>query len=719
MKSLIFIFFTVLMISQSWAATPELSAIAGDISQGQTLVISGNNFLNENTSDWFMTLAESRCEGSTPVADGWSWQGGIVKGGYVEDVSLVGDKSLHLSMTQTKTVVADECPYANIGSAVYRSHRAPIVYARAYLRYSPSCEQLFDYAHEVKMFYWMQAGCYVQPYAMGAHGWPTQMWLYLNGTGIYPDLPEQWTNDRWYCIEAKADNTNDELTAWVDGELLGTTGGTPSEDPFSFLLGFINACPTPIGTFEMWADSIALSTSRIYPISLVEIGNNSVYATATKVTQELVKASETQLEIKCNLSGLGAGPYYLWVTNNRQERSNTYNVAGNDKVDTESPIVSIATPTSGQILSGTVTISSNATDNVGVAGVQFKLDGNNIGTEVINSPFSYSLDTTILSDGSYNLSAIARDAAGNQTTSGVISINIDNTATGGTSPAILFTETFDNADFAVSGWYDNTNLQLSTSEHIVGSSSSAEFHFAQGSTTPASGGAIRKKFTDTDEVYVKYHVKYSSNWTGSNQNYHPHEFMLLTNVDTDWSNLAYTHLTAYIEQNEGIPLLAIQDGQNIDETKIGIDLTNITEYRAVAGCNGDSDGFGNGECYSIGTVHRNGKEWRAQNVFFQDTTGAYYKNDWHTVEAYFKLNTISGGKAVADGQLKYWFDGNLIINHNNVILRTGQHPDMKFNQFVIAPYIGDGSPVDQTFWVDNLSVSSKRPLPPPKLNPFN
>src|SRR2546425_8913290 len=32
----------------------------------------------------------------------------------------------------------------------------------------------------------------------------------------------------------------------------------------------------------------------------------------------------------------------------------------------------------------------------------------------------------------------------------------------------------------------------------------------------------------------------------------------------------------------------------------------------------------------------------------------------------------------------------------DVLLRTGAHPTMKFNQFMIAPYIGDGSPVDRS-----------------------
>ena len=274
---------------------------------------------------------------------------------------------------------------------------------------------------------------------------------------------------------------------------------------------------------------------------------------------------------------------------------------------------------------------------------------------------------------------------------------------------VLFQEGFEDTNFAARGWYDNTALRLSTVEHVPGSNSSAEFHYLLGGTQPVSGGSIRKKFTDTDTVYVSYYVKYSSNWVGSGKPYHPHEFLILTNLDTDWAGPAYTHMTAYIEQNGGAPLLAIQDGKNIDETMVGQDLTNVTELRAVAGCNGDSDGYGNGSCYPSGTVHWNGKQWKTATTYFQDTAGPYYKNDWHFIEAYFQLNSIVNGKGVADGVIRYWYDGKLVMDHSNVMLRTGQNATMKFNQFQIAPWIGDGSPVDQTFWVDNLTVATSKP----------
>jgi hypothetical protein len=279
-----------------------------------------------------------------------------------------------------------------------------------------------------------------------------------------------------------------------------------------------------------------------------------------------------------------------------------------------------------------------------------------------------------------------------------------------------FQEKFEDADLASRGWYDNTMVKLSTQEHLPGSRSSVEYHFPRGAKVPElSEGSIRKKFSESDSVYVSFYIKHSSTWIGSGMPYHPHEFYILTNMDGgecgDYCGLSVGHLTAYIEENGGKPALEIQDVLNIDQSRIGQDLTNITEQRSVAGCNGysEADGAGPEDCYRYKGGYRNDKTWRTSSAYFQNTRGPYYKGDWHHVEAFFKLNSIANGKGVADGVLQYWYDGNLIMNHDNVLFRTGQYPSMKYNQFIIAPYIGDGSPVDQAIWIDDLTVATSRP----------
>ena len=276
-------------------------------------------------------------------------------------------------------------------------------------------------------------------------------------------------------------------------------------------------------------------------------------------------------------------------------------------------------------------------------------------------------------------------------------------------PTVLFQENFEDANLSVRGWYDNTTPLLSTAEHIPNSTRSIEFKFNQGWQMPTAANVLRRKFTASDSVYVSYWVKYSTNWVGSQRPYHPHEFHFLTNVDGDWSGLSFTHLTAYIEQNGGTPLIALQDGANIDQTRIGVNLTNVTELRGVAGCNGSSDGYPD-NCYldDSGFVWVNEKKWAAPSRVFTDTPGPFYKNDWHFVEAYIKMNTLVSNKGVNDGIIQYWFDGQLMIDKRDVLIRTGAFPTIKFNQFVIAPYIGDGSPVTQSMWIDNLTVATGR-----------
>ena len=79
--------------------------------------------------------------------------------------------------------------------------------------------------------------------------------------------------------------------------------------------------------------------------------------------------------------------------------------------DTTAPAASLTAPSDGATVSGTaVTVSAAASDNVGVAGVQFKLDGVDLGVEDVSSPYTIAWDTTTVVNGSHSLTAVARDA---------------------------------------------------------------------------------------------------------------------------------------------------------------------------------------------------------------------------------------------------------------------------------------------------------------------
>ncbi len=105
--------------------------------------------------------------------------------------------------------------------------------------------------------------------------------------------------------------------------------------------------------------------------------------------------------------------------------------------DTTPPSVSVTAPAAGSVVSGAaVTVSATASDNVGVAGVQFKLDGANLGGEDTSAPYGISWNSTLAGNGSHTLTALARDAAGNRTTSLAVTVTVSNADT--TPPVISF-----------------------------------------------------------------------------------------------------------------------------------------------------------------------------------------------------------------------------------------------------------------------------------------
>jgi hypothetical protein len=70
-------------------------------------------------------------------------------------------------------------------------------------------------------------------------------------------------------------------------------------------------------------------------------------------------------------------------------------------------------------------VAATATDDVGVLGVQFKVDGVNVGPEVTTQPYFVSWNTTSVPDGTHVITAVARDGS-TTTTSPAVSITVSN-----------------------------------------------------------------------------------------------------------------------------------------------------------------------------------------------------------------------------------------------------------------------------------------------------
>lgn len=101
------------------------------------------------------------------------------------------------------------------------------------------------------------------------------------------------------------------------------------------------------------------------------------------------------------------------------------------------PSVTITSPAAGSVF-GTITLTAQVSaGSNSVASVQFKLNGSNIGTAMTSPPYSTTLDTTTLTNGTtYQLTAVATDTLNNGTASPQVAITISNSGGGSASPLI-------------------------------------------------------------------------------------------------------------------------------------------------------------------------------------------------------------------------------------------------------------------------------------------
>ncbi|WP_225410464.1 S8 family serine peptidase [Stigmatella hybrida] len=99
---------------------------------------------------------------------------------------------------------------------------------------------------------------------------------------------------------------------------------------------------------------------------------------------------------------------------------------GQNPGDTTPPSTSITSPAGGASLSGSATLSADASDNVGVSRVEFYAGTSLIGTDS-SAPYSISWNTASVANGSYTLTSKAFDASGNSASSAAVSVTVSNT----------------------------------------------------------------------------------------------------------------------------------------------------------------------------------------------------------------------------------------------------------------------------------------------------
>jgi hypothetical protein len=155
-------------------------------------------------------------------------------------------------------------------------------------------------------------------------------------------------------------------------------------------------------------------------------------------------------------------------------------------VDNTPPMVSITSPASGAMVSGTTSITASSSDAItGVSSVAFYLDGSFLG-ESTSSPYTIDWDTTQAGNGTHSITALATDGAGNATTSQAVAVTVSNSAP---PPGVVV---------EVGGSYAPSAFVTSPASSTTGSQASSTASTSTTATTsapsPASPSSLRAEF---------------------------------------------------------------------------------------------------------------------------------------------------------------------------------------------------------------------------------
>jgi Bacterial Ig domain len=187
-------------------------------------------------------------------------------------------------------------------------------------------------------------------------------------------------------------------------------------------------------------------------------------------------------------------------------------------VDTTPPVVSVSLPLDGAAVSGAaITVSATASDDVGVEGVQFLLDGDSLGAEATSSPYAIVWNATQTTNGPHVLTASARDAAGNVTTSAAVTV----TVTVASGPASYYpstysvgTGTYQGGDAASLTANDNDYLVVGSTTYGRTRRSTADFGFDNVAPGSRLDYSVRLKSSTSSTRVIVYAFNYvSTTWT--------------------------------------------------------------------------------------------------------------------------------------------------------------------------------------------------------------
>ena len=241
---------------------------------------------------------------------------------------------------------------------------------------------------------------------------------YVDGTYLASATAAPW-NVTWntnklangaHTITAKAWDTsgNNTLSAPV-----GVTSGNDGQQPWCGITSPANGARVGgvVSIVASVSDNIAVTRVDFFVDDRPLASANAAPWTATWDTRNLAPGSGHTLMARS------------WDSSANRSNQTIVTVTIGDIVP---PTVSITSPAAGALVRGSVPITVNARDNVGVVKVEH-LRGGVVVNTATQAPFTYNWDSTAQASGAFTLTARAWDGAGNSTLSGAVTVTADNT----------------------------------------------------------------------------------------------------------------------------------------------------------------------------------------------------------------------------------------------------------------------------------------------------
>jgi glucose/arabinose dehydrogenase len=218
-------------------------------------------------------------------------------------------------------------------------------------------------------------------------------------------------------------NTTYTFTAWSDGGAATHTIATPATST-TYTATYTGSTPNVPPTVSLTAPATG-GSAQVHTVVAVSASASDADGTIQ------------QVEFFDGTTSIGVdatGPAYSldWTPTTTGTRNLTARATDDDNAtttsavvsftvtpapgpDTEAPVVNLTAPSDLSTgLTGALSLTATATDNVGVVGVVFQVDGVTVGTEDTSAPFGVTLPATnVYTTGVHVVRARARDAAGN------------------------------------------------------------------------------------------------------------------------------------------------------------------------------------------------------------------------------------------------------------------------------------------------------------------